>query len=249
MLIDEILEYLQYHPMSKRQDIEAFRPFAVALASVACWGFVWAADVSPASSGPIGKSRVVFTNPDRSILWKTVGAGRLEIPVPDWPETAASATLTVTGESFVEQTCTVTSPETPFVLTLTLSDKEKSETLLSFVLTYATEAGDVLTDETRAATLGFVRGVGNGTTARCIPGGENAKAWGIVKGRKAVLPVPENVASLRLDGAETALPAAPGWYLWRALASGEHTVDAVVDGMAFNGTYRFFGDSFVFIVK
>ena len=35
---------------------------------------------------------VIFTNPARSIHWKTVCSGNLEIPVPNWPDGASSAT-------------------------------------------------------------------------------------------------------------------------------------------------------------
>lgn len=113
---------------------------------------------------------VIFTNPARSIHWKTVCSGNLEIPVPNWPDGASSATLSVSGNDFAAKTFTISSPEDSFRLTLALPDTEKTETMLTFTLTYATETGEILAGEPHSATLGFVRGVGNGATVKCVPG-------------------------------------------------------------------------------
>ena len=67
---------------------------------------------------------VIFTNPARSIHWKTVCSGNLEIPVPNWPDGASSATLSVSGNDFAAKTFTISSPEDSFRLTLALPDTE-----------------------------------------------------------------------------------------------------------------------------
>ena len=126
---------------------------------------------------------VIFTNPARSIHWKTVCSGNLEIPVPNWPDGASSATLSVSGNDFAAKTFTISSPEDSFRLTLALPDTEKTETMLTFTLTYATETGEILAGEPHSATLGFVRGVGNGATVKCVPGGEGAREWFRIRSR------------------------------------------------------------------
>ena len=223
--------------------------FAAIAVSAAVLTNVAVAETPDASAVKTVAGGVVFTDPESSILWKTVSSGNLEIPVPAWPESAASATLAVSGENFPAKTFTVTSPDESFVLSLSLPDEEKAETMLSFTLSYAKDTGDVLESETRCAMLGFVRGAGNGTAARCIPGGESSKEWFFVRSQQAVLPVSEDFSSLKIDGADISLPQAPGWYLWKSIARGDHALSAVANEVELGGTYRRIGDNFVFIVK
>jgi hypothetical protein len=82
-----------------------------------------------------------------------------------------------------------------------------------------------------------------------VPGGEGAREWFRIRSRKAIIPITEDVEALSLDGVDTTLPQAPGWYRWGGLSRGSHSLNAVTNGVAFGGTYLRVGDYFVFIVK
>jgi hypothetical protein len=163
------------------------------------------------SSAPAAVSNptVIWSNPDVSLQWKTVMSENLQFAL-DWPAGAVMATLTINrgrDESII--TVTDTSAAT-LPVRMNLPADEQSESTLLLTLAYKDAAATVL--DTQTARLGLVRGI-NTNTVRCVLD-TTSKLWNVVK-VSAVLPVPEQTASLTIDGAAVEPLDSPGWYWWK----------------------------------
>jgi len=93
---------------------------------------------------------------------------------------------------------------------MNLPADEQSESTLLLTLAYKDAAAAVL--DTQTARLGLVRGIDT-NTVRCVLD-TTSKLWNVVK-VSAVLPVPEQTASLTIDGAAIEPLDSPGWYWWK----------------------------------
>lgn len=163
----------------------------------------------------------VCTDPSRSLLWKTITDERMEIPVV-WPSGAVAATLTVTSDC--GETTAVPVPDGADVLSVefVLPKDEASERVVTLALAFTDAAGAAVDNLGQAATLGLVRGA-NGRSARCVPN-TATRRWRRRKDGRAVIPVPEGVESVSLDGGEAVAVEAPGWFAWNGLANGPHEI-------------------------
>lgn len=171
----------------------------------------------------VGTASGVFvcTDPVRSLLWKTVTAERVEIPVA-WPAGAVAATLTVTPNGGVPATIPVPDGADALPVEFVLPDDEAAERVVTLTLAFTDADGAPLDGLGQVATLGLVRGT-CGRSARCVPN-EGARRWRRRKEGRAVVPVPEGVESLSLDGGASAAVEAPGWFAWNGLANGPHEI-------------------------
>ena len=179
---------------------------------------------------------VLFTDTSNSILWKTVCSENIELPI-SWPSGAASAVLTVSGPGFATLTQSLTPPTDTCALSLNLPTSDGDETLLTFSLRFFSASEQELDGESLSATLGFVRGIGNGTSVQCHPSGTASSRWPRIESCRAVLPILEDVESMSLDGISVLDLDAPGWYLWNQISVGNHVVSAVTNGLPFLGTF------------
>lgn len=151
----------------------------------------------------------VWTEPDASILWKTIREPSVDVSV-DWPELASSALISVVrdGHEIVSDTLTDKAVKI-HSLALDLPLNETDEAVLDMTLTFRDVNGTVLEGETRRASVGLVRGM-NGRSCRVVSPYASAKRWGAVGG-SAVVPVYDDTASVTLDGDELAVSGRPGW--------------------------------------
>lgn len=165
----------------------------------------------------------VCTDPVRSLLWKTVTAERVEIPVA-WPVGAVAATLTVTPNGGVPATRPVPDGADALPVEFVLPKDEASERVVTLALAFTDAAGAAVDNLGQTATLGLVRGA-NGRSARCVPN-TATRRWRRRKEGRAVISVPEGVESVSLDGGEAVAVEAPGWFAWSGLENGAHEVVA-----------------------
>ena len=169
----------------------------------------------------VGTSSAAFvcTDPSASLLWKTVTDAHMEVSV-DWPEGATVATLTVTPDCGAATTVSVPDGADTVSVAFALPEDEASERVVTLALAFTGADGAAVGYLGQTATLGLVRGT-SGTSARCVPN-EASRRWGRLKGAHAVIPVPEGVESVTLDGGEAVAVEAPGWLAWSGLATGTH---------------------------
>ena len=179
---------------------------------------------------------LLFTDPGRSILWKTLRSGEIDIPV-EWPTDAATARLTISGRGFNTLTYAVSPPDEVCHVSLTLPDAESRETLLAFELKYFKSNGAEIEGAAKNVSLGFVCGLGNGASIRCDSDGEMSGKWTQIPSRHAVLPLPEKVENVALDGVSALCVDAPGWCQVGPVVPGWHTLSAVTNGVAFGGMF------------
>lgn len=155
----------------------------------------------------------VYLKPETSSFWRTARGSRTSVPI-DFPEGAASATLSVKGARFSESHA-ITSGTTSFDLVLPEPTKPGEENV--YDLTLAFDNG-----VTRTARLGMIEGLSSapGGRTRCLAPA-SGKAWGKVSGR-AVIPVPYGATSLTVNGVavDPGLGGAQGWYLLDGLTHG-----------------------------
>ena len=176
-----------------------------------CFAAFWF--VAPAMAA-MSDSTTVFLQPERSSFWRTATNSTIELRI-DYPDGATKAELTVQGGTFAVRVpditlsaCSVRFPEpaSPDV-----------EDVYSLALAFNNGV-------TNTATLAVVSGSGvaESITTPVLPPG---RKWRKV-GRNAVLPIPFGTTELAIDGVPvaTGLDGAQGWYGWRRIDSGSHTL-------------------------
>lgn len=166
---------------------------------------------------------VVWTDASGSLLWKTVREVPVKVSV-DWPEGAASATLSVTkGRTAVTSVELADRSVKVCPLSLAFPETEDAEAVLDLTLGFRDSLGATLADATRTASIGLVRGV-EGQSFRFIPSGSAVRQWKRV-GASAVASVPPSAVSATFDGQPTAVSGVPGWmYLYGITAREQHTL-------------------------
>ena len=161
----------------------------------------------------------VWVNPEKSLQWKTVMSVSKPVAL-DWPVGAVSARLTVTanGEVVASATISDTSATEATVLPTSFPGEYGDERILVVTVDYL-DGGDA-TISSDSARLGWVTGVGENAT-RLIPAA-SGKEWTSVE-NYAVVPIPEDATALTVDSAAQTFDA-PGWWEWRNIRPGNHTL-------------------------
>ena len=172
--------------------------------------FMFAASTMAATSDPT----TVFLRPERSSFWRTATNSTVELRI-DYPDGATKAELIVQGGTFAVRVPDITlgsylahfpEPTSPDV-----------EDVYSLVLAFDNGV-------TNTATLAVVRGSGvaEPVVTSVLP---PDRKWRKV-GHNAVLPIPFGTTELAIDGEPiaTGLDGAQGWYGWRRIDAGSHTL-------------------------
>ncbi len=172
---------------------------------------------------------IVWTDASGSMLWKTVR----EIPVKvsvDWPEGAASATLSVAKGGTPVASVELADTSTRICpVSLAFPDTEEDEAVLDMTLAFRDSSDAPIAGAVRTASIGLVRGV-EGRPFRVIPSGGEARQWKRVR-KNAVAPVPDSAVSATLDGRPLAFSDVPGWlYLYNVPARAHSLVLNTDDG-------------------
>lgn len=160
-------------------------------------------------AGDKSDGTLVYLKPEMSSFWHTATNRTMTFPV-EFPSSASSATLTITGTFGYSETI---SDITESFVNVTLPaathpvDKPATEDVFDFVLSF--NDGTV-----RRARLGLIAGLdddGEGDT-RCIAPVSDRK-WGKVNGCVAV-PIPYGMKEFEIGGVvtNTALNGAQGWF-------------------------------------
>lgn len=164
--------------------------------------------VIPVVSGAeVTASALIRQHPEKSLLWKTVTTPEVEIML-DWPIGATHAVLSVDGATRATvNDAAVTSTNLSFALPSAPADEKVVTLSVSYL---DAEEAVVGSDE---AKLGLVCSVG---TSVAIPfRTADSGAWHKSGATSAVLPIPENTATLSIGGATVlTAPTAPSWYWW-----------------------------------
>lgn len=179
--------------------------------AVMCVVLCAAATGLSAAAGGNSASALVRQHPSSSLLWKTVTSPRMDVML-DWPEGAVKAVVTVDGAV----RATVTDPLVASAeISFDLPASEAEERMITLAAAYL-DGEETVLDESEVM-LALVRGVGS-RAFRCRA--EDGREWGKANAKSAVLPIPENAATLTVGG-ETVLdsPSAPGWYWWKRVPS------------------------------
>ena len=214
------------------------RVFAVALTiSVSC--SVWAAGSTV--------DALVSIDGEKSLLWKTATSSPARLAL-DWPEGAVRAELSVVarpGGTAVRYPIADTSLAA-YDYVFALPTKAADERVETLTLTYFDAQDAVVASFT--ARLGVVLGVANGATVPCRVRGTDSPRW--AKGPlDPVVPIPEDSANLRQDGAVVAAtPDTPGW--WQlGMDAGMHAVTLNIDGEDVERTVNATGDGQLLIIR
>ena len=171
---------------------------------------MFAAPVMAATSDPT----TVFLQPERSSFWRTATNSTVELRI-DYPDGATKAELTVQGENFAVRVPDITLG----AYSVRFPEPTSPEAEDVYSLSLAFDNG-----VTNTATLAVVSGSGvaEPVATPVLPPG---RKWRKV-GRNAVLPIPFGTTELAIDGESvaTGLDGAQGWYGWRRINSGSHTL-------------------------
>jgi len=154
----------------------------------------------------------IYVDTAESSFWRTATNNTVALSI-DYPATATSASLTVTGAYGYSANFTDV-PEGRFALALPSASSPETEDVYDLTLTF--DDGTV-----RTARFAVITGVSDRPegTARCMR--SNAlPSWRKVHNR-AVIPVPYGTTSLTVGGnaVETGLDGAQGWYAYGPLAA------------------------------
>ena len=169
---------------------------------------------------------IIRQNASSSLLWKTVTSPVMEVML-EWPKDAAKVVVAVDDavKATVEDS-NVTSVEVDF----TLPSDESEERMVELVASYFDKDGAAIKES--KATLALVCGVCAGTVRHRCAG---SYGWRKIRSKSAVLPIPENIVSLEIDGESVfEASASPGWYWWKQVPATPATLSAVAgDGGQF----------------
>ena len=163
----------------------------------------------------------------------------------DWPAGAASARLTVTANGAVVGSATIsdTTATEAAVLPASLPGEYGEERILVVTVEYLDGSDGVL--DTASARLGLVTGVGENAT-RLIPAA-SGREWTSVE-NYAVLPIPEDATALTVDSAAQTFDA-PGWWEWRSIRPGNHTLALESDSGDFLAVLKALGSGMAIIFR
>ena len=174
-------------------------------------------------------------------MWKTIPSTSPTVAF-DWPEGAATAVVSVDGETVA----TVTSPTPTATLSLTLPASAADEKVVALSVAYLDSQG--ATVSTSEAKLGLVQGVDDAAVPFCADASK--RAWRRHKGERAVLLIPSGSTSFTLDGNSpiaSVASSAPCWYDWFRITSGEHALNLVMNDETYEATIRQSGGVIVII--
>ena len=161
---------------------------------------------------------------EKSLLWNTVTHETETVQI-EWPESAASARIeTSAGQSIALNDKTRTSAD----VTFGRPPDAESERVIDMTLTFFDAGGQVLSNETRTAQLGWVRGVGaNSFDLR--PSDTNAVSWSRA-GTSGVLFLGGSPEAFQTNGVAVALESLPQrWWLETAFPALEPLRVALLD--------------------
>ena len=163
----------------------------------------------------------------------------------NWPTGAASARLTVTADGAVVASATIsdTTATEAAVLPASLPGEYDEERVLVVTVEYL-DGGDSII-QSDSARLGWVTGVGENATRLIPTGGGNQ--WKAVE-TYAVVPIPEDATALTVDSTVQTFDA-PGWWEWRNIRPGNHTLALETDSGNFLATLKAQGNGFMLIFK
>ena len=197
----------------------------------------------------VGNGGLVFFNEKTSSYWHTATNCVIDLPI-EFPDSASSATLSVTGVGYSAQYAIPSGTE-QYTLSLPPATSSTAENVYDLALAFNDSASTV-----RTAKLGLIYGHDATTTGwtRCLaPAG--TRAWSKTKG-VAVIPIPYGTTSftIALDGGEatstdTGLDGAAGWYPLRL--KGETTADLAATTLegSLSASLRGDGAGFFLIVR
>ena len=172
--------------------------------------FMFAAPVMAATSDPT----TILLQPERSSFWRTATNSTVELRI-DYPDGATKADLTVQGGTFAVRVPDITLGA--YSVRFPEPVSPEAEDVYSLALAFDNGV-------TNTATLAVVSGSGvaEPVATPVLPPG---RKWRKV-GRNAVLPIPFGTTELVIDGepVATGLDGAQGWYGWRRIDSGSHTL-------------------------
>ena len=175
-------------------------------------------------------------------MWKTIPSASPTVAF-DWPEGAATAVVSVDGET----AATVTSPTPTATLSLTLPASAADEKIVALSVGYLDKGG--ATVSTSEAKLGLVQGVDDAAVPFCADASK--RAWRRHKGERAVLLIPSGSTSFTLDGASpitSVASSAPCWYEWLRIAAGDHALNLVMNDETYEATIHHPG-GLIFILR
>lgn len=172
--------------------------------------FMFAAPVMAATSDPT----TILLQPERSSFWRTATNSTVELRI-DYPDGATKAELAVQGGTFAVRVPDITLGA--YSVRFPEPTSPGAEDVYSLTLAFDNGV-------TNTATLAVVSGSGvaEPVATSVLPPG---RKWRKV-GRSAVLPIPFGTTELAIDGEPvvTGLDGAQGWYGWRRIDSGSHTL-------------------------
>ena len=211
--------------------------------------FTMAALTAGAAFAAMSNSTRVIPDPSSSLLWRTYTTSANGIEW-EWPSGAMSAKLTASGKNgSVEHVYDTSVSSYVPVLPATAGDEDVIDLTLTFYAS-ADASGDAIASETLSASgMGVIRGA-NSDELDLRPMSTSNPAWGKVKAKTAVLPIPEATTALSLDGSAVAVAAVPGWHLWRGIvAERDYSWAADGDDFSYAATLRRTNPGFLYIVK
>lgn len=176
---------------------------------------------SAATSQEVG---LVFRgNPAESILWQTANPdenGQMSVALI-WPAAATRAVLTVTAGNVSSDYEIADATASSYALNLPTPTQANEEKVYEMTLRYYAETALLSTETARVAAV--VGGASDALVPIADPG--NARSWN-KSVESAVLQIPSGATALTVDGTPVAAESysAPGWYWWRAVSGGKHTV-------------------------
>ena len=166
--------------------------------------------------------KFVFLDPKTSSFWHTATNSTMTLPV-DFPDGATSATLAVRGRGYSRDYDGITATEVALALPAPSSAEAENVYDLTLSFDNGTE---------RTTKLGLIRGfrAGDNSSTRCLAPAFD-RGWELVKGGKAVLPIPCGTTAFSVNGIaqETGLDGAQGWYAFGTLDVGENAALSLTD--------------------
>lgn len=203
-------------------------------------GILASASVRAESSASV--STVVIPCPENSLLWKTVVSPTKDFFF-DWPTGAVKAVVRVDGAV----RATVDGPlAKKATLSFDLPAAGADERVVDVEVSYLDSGdGEISTSNVR---LGLVAGTSAGeAVAVPVRSAADAKAWGRIYARSAVLPMLDSTTNLVVDGSARAGYSAPGWYYWTPVDGSEHLLSLVAEDTVYSARIRGIAGMYLFL--
>ena len=149
----------------------------------------------------------VFTDTDRSVLYRTMSSDTLILPIDLGAYNADDAKLSVSGINFSKTL--VYDGSSNFIVAFPPAT-ENSENVYDLTLTYFKDGGPTFA---RTATIGHVASCGtDSATAKLLRNSDSR--WGLT-GCRAVFQIPFGAKSLTIDSDTYTLDGLAGWFAWK----------------------------------